>query len=78
MIEWTVDQLVHTIRDEIAEYKELKTRLASATGDETERIRLQMFDKATTIIQVLKKELVEQRGRADLWEEFIEWERSLS
>jgi acetyl-CoA carboxylase carboxyltransferase component len=73
--EWTPEQIADAIRGDITEYEKLKTRL-SASGDEAERIRLHKFDKVTAIAN-LKKELVD-RGRSELWEEFIEWEKSLS
>jgi hypothetical protein len=78
MIEWTAEDIVNAIRDEIDAYKKLKARLTSALGAEARRIELQMYSRSATIYQVLRKDLVETLGRADLWEQFNEWEKRLS
>ena len=70
MIDWTDDQIVNAIRDEIAEYERLKTSLPTLP------VREQMRDRVGAIRE-LKKEL-DNRGKTHLWEQFAEWEKSLS
>lgn len=78
MIEETAEQIVTAIRDEIAAYEKLKAKLQSARGDEAKRIERQKYDMAHSVTKVLKKALVDDRKRPDLWQEFVEWEKSLS
>jgi len=66
---------VRAIRDDIAEYEKLKTRLEFASGEEATRIELQKSGKVAAIRE-LKKELFE-KGNAGAWNEFVSWEQSL-
>lgn len=75
-IEWSPEQIAQAIQDDIDGYENLKEKLKSASGDEAKRIELQKFDRWTQIKE-LKRELIE-KGRDDLWEQFIDWEKKLS
>jgi hypothetical protein len=77
IVDWTAEQIVVAIRDDIDAYEKLKTRLSSASGEEARRIELQKLDKVTQIRE-LQKELLNKEGGAELWKEFIPWEKSLS